>query len=1414
MRPLISQIRSLLDAIDTTAQLENKAEATVGLAAHFFGYVAPRLHQIPKSAAAHTFKHFTTAYLHTKDIHSLAASYDIEVRKAVLASYLLALAALRESKVTADLLSLPHPALLTAVAAGKVSVFALFGGQGTDEVYFDGLQSLYDTYKPFLSSFLATVTTDALIRLAAAQTSTAHYHFGLDVVSWLSGATARPSTTYLASVPVSFPLIGLTQLVQYLVACNVSGLTPGQFRDAISGATGHSQGIVSAVAISASATFESFTANALKAIKWLFFSGLRGGEGAPSPMLSVTGLKLIELEAHIKKTNTHLPEIHNGPRAFVVTVPARSLYGLVTSLRKTHRFPYQESTSITRSLCDQIFTQPIHWSATTNFPESATHAVDFGPGGLSGIRPLTARNLDGRGGCVIVVADRAKGDAELYNSQNVKYEEWWSKRFASGSVKTSDGTMYIDTPFLRLLGKPPIMAAGMTPSTVKGGFVHRLPLWQEMRREGLPIEGLCVAAGIPSTEKARRSLRVCETQEPATLRSSRARPRASARLSPSQRRTPTSPLCCNRTGGRGRAGGHHSYEDFHQPVLQTYRTIRQHSNICLVGGSGFGAADDVCPYLSGEWALTYEMQPMPPSRTSSSTPTGRGRTGDWLQRGEERFAGVNGGGGKPYILQSFNSFNDPLPFLESFFKEYPTAREQLLAAEDSVFFLARSQRRGQRPVLFIPVPSPRSTHRSKFGPRRIDFGPQTISRRSSTKTLNACASSRGQWLSSTPRSRGDESKVHTVDYLNAAPAVLPPVVNVQRSEANGEVVCEFEKKLLSTTRAPRRHRSPFMTPLAPTASYNIDHCDPNKGETYELAKQFGQQWIDNTREAIGQTPLYKDVTFPTAPHTEVTSKGEIVYSEVVRENVRKLEAYVEEMASGDTVSGAVDINKKSIPSTAIMSSKTSSAYLWTPRLRSYEEDKKLWLEEPIHLVFHAQLATRATRGVTGHNWEALCAKLQSTPQRMEDAMDWLAFCIGEDVALKIPGVAGRQILEVMLDVLYLRYLHSGGEEGEIQALKVLLKSQLTSFRTYCDIPAEFCFIDDIEEREPWVNTDSESESGSDSDYTMSEPGSDYAMSEAGSIERLEELVIDFCPAPQEEGIPALPKRPLLLEPAASLLYLWLQHLQMFFYPPTTNLHIPRSKSHVVYDLVDMPKLRKRVWKTEEFQAALKNSGLLGKLYDASYPQIICEWTPATMTAAEYEAQKPKPDPNYRFTEADALDLLRREIWRSSPRADKPSLPDTSPGIEAEEEAEDAKSVTAPTITENPSKGAKRNAKKHGKKKKEERLEKLRRRKEQRETRVVETSCPRCQHEPMANHCVREVQVFRQAYAEDLDGAALTCAPPGDRLKPRGGKEGYKPFDKYVDPRDLGIQWYHPRPDVYHRSVGFGTMPLVPRPWNR
>jgi enoyl reductase-like protein len=81
----------------------------------------------------------------------------------------------------------------------------------------------------------------------------------------------------------------------------------------------------------------------------------------------------------------------------------------------------------------------------------------------------------------------------------------------------------------------------------------------------------------------------------------------------------------------------------------------------------------------------------------------RNLTGDWLRRVEERFAGVNGSGPKHSFLQSFSSLDKPIEFADSFFENYPAARNQLLAAEDKAFFLNISQRPAQKPVPFIPV---------------------------------------------------------------------------------------------------------------------------------------------------------------------------------------------------------------------------------------------------------------------------------------------------------------------------------------------------------------------------------------------------------------------------------------------------------------------------------------------------------------------------------------------------------------------------------------------------------------------------------------------------------------------------------------------------------------------------------------
>jgi fatty acid synthase subunit alpha len=82
---------------------------------------------------------------------------------------------------------------------------------------------------------------------------------------------------------------------------------------------------------------------------------------------------------------------------------------------------------------------PVQWTATTNFPETATRAIDFGPGGTG---PLTtARNLDGRGVRVIIVGDKGKGGAEVYDSQDARYEEWWSKKWGPQVVRTRHENM-------------------------------------------------------------------------------------------------------------------------------------------------------------------------------------------------------------------------------------------------------------------------------------------------------------------------------------------------------------------------------------------------------------------------------------------------------------------------------------------------------------------------------------------------------------------------------------------------------------------------------------------------------------------------------------------------------------------------------------------------------------------------------------------------------------------------------------------------------------------------------------------------------------------------------------------------------------------------------------------------------------
>src|SRR6266852_1436558 len=79
-------------------------------------------------------------------------------------------------------------------------------------------------------------------------------------------------------------------------------------------------------------------------------------------MLAVSGLARSTLDSHIAKTNEHLPEnaklyigLHNGAKNAVVVGPARSLYGLVTALRKIRAPASADQSKIPYSQRKNVF---------------------------------------------------------------------------------------------------------------------------------------------------------------------------------------------------------------------------------------------------------------------------------------------------------------------------------------------------------------------------------------------------------------------------------------------------------------------------------------------------------------------------------------------------------------------------------------------------------------------------------------------------------------------------------------------------------------------------------------------------------------------------------------------------------------------------------------------------------------------------------------------------------------------------------------------------------------------------------------------------------------------------------------------------------------------------------------------------
>jgi malonyl CoA-acyl carrier protein transacylase len=249
----------------------------------------------------------------------------------------------------------------------KAGLFGQFGGQGAD--YFDELVTLFSKAKaagqggkPRLVRQLVEGSAYALFRACASVEAQKlpggmHEH-GMGVLEWLNSEDlgSRPALAYLRSAPVSYPLIGLTQLANYAAVLDRLQVSPAEFRDRLKGVTGHSQGVASAVVVSMSSSNEEFVANGCAMVEYLFWHGARmqqvanedvlTGEAVPAttdlaqpptPMLAVNGLhvdlvaKLLEAGSMGDKVQISLV---NGETSVVLAGEPASLGMLQQQLLK------------------------------------------------------------------------------------------------------------------------------------------------------------------------------------------------------------------------------------------------------------------------------------------------------------------------------------------------------------------------------------------------------------------------------------------------------------------------------------------------------------------------------------------------------------------------------------------------------------------------------------------------------------------------------------------------------------------------------------------------------------------------------------------------------------------------------------------------------------------------------------------------------------------------------------------------------------------------------------------------------------------------------------------------------------------------------------------------------------------------
>ncbi|KAI8318135.1 hypothetical protein GQ54DRAFT_322741, partial [Martensiomyces pterosporus] len=733
----------------------DNSKTAIELHAQFIEHCAPRNPDIALAA----FAAFNNSFCARDNIHVVVQEHGLDANqaKAVLRGYfsVWGVASARGAVPSSA------PALFSDPS---VSMMAIFGGQGGMDNYLDEARDLVDVYGPLLADYPARMSA-FLQRESQDPRISRCYAKGLDIAHWLASPESQPDPEYLLTVPVSIPAVGLIQLMQVMVAFKTLGLSPGELAKFFKVATGHSQGIAIATALSQVTDEASFYATSEKVLGLLMLTGVMPQMKYPAtlpnpkvmdgvsesngplyPMASVQCVSRQVLESFIAEFNScqQSKDLHvllslvNTHDQFIVSGELESIVQFVKLVR-TKSVPLDEDQSqipfsqrkpkvqisytsitapyhcrlldgcidrqceyavsknwvldaadmqipvragndghdirgepdLTRYLFQSMCSLPVNWPVATDHA-GTTNIIDFGPGGLSGFGSLTFRNVEGQGVSVICAGAAVSRTgsplgtkADLFKTQlsDVTSAPNWLARHGPRLVRTAhDDQIHIDSPMHRILGKPPVMVAGMTPTTsnenfvaainaagyyseLAGGGTHKevdlnskissltsqlepgqtitlnciyinpkqwqfqFPAILRMRREGVPITGLCIGGGVPSLENAREIVSSLQSAGFMHIAFKPANASAIRVVLAIAKENSTFPVLLQWTGGR--AGGHHSLEDFHQSILETYGTIRSQPNVVLVAGSGFGDAEGTLPYITGDWSKRFGRAPMP-----------------------------------------------------------------------------------------------------------------------------------------------------------------------------------------------------------------------------------------------------------------------------------------------------------------------------------------------------------------------------------------------------------------------------------------------------------------------------------------------------------------------------------------------------------------------------------------------------------------------------------------------------------------------------------------------------------------------------------------------------------------------------------------------------------------------------------